>query len=201
MMLPAEVSGETAAGSVGLTGLDVAVRVRPRRAGREALLAARHLAGVHERLLLDAVGGALLRRLAVHLRRVGTRPSRLALALLPTSAPTDLVLVHGLERVAHAKHELHELLLRELCVVDEVCVDHVLQVSAAVVRQQDVHCLGARVVLVAGDAVVDARDDVWVRREQAVGLDLAQRLRDRLLAKRAADLLEGVERVARCVLD
>lgn len=41
--------------------------------------------------------------------------------------------------------------------------------------------------------MVDAWDDVGVRGEERVGLDLTEGLGDGLLAEGAADLLEGVE--------
>ena len=47
--------------------------------------------------------------------------------------------------------------------VDQVRVDHVLQVAAAVVRQQHVHGLALGIsaaAALAGDAMVDAVDDV-----------------------------------------
>ena len=84
--------------------------------------------------------------------------------------------------------------------VDEVGVDHVLQVSPAVVRQEDVHCLGAGVGLVGCDAVVDAVDDVRVGREEGVGFYFFEGLGDGFLAEWAADLLEGEELLVGVVL-
>ena len=102
-------------------------------------------------------------------------------------------LVHRLERLADAEEEEHELLLGEAGVVDEVGVDHVLQVATAVVREEDVDRLAARVAALAGDAVVDAVDDGFAALEELVGLDLLHGLRDGLGPERAADLLERIE--------
>jgi hypothetical protein len=82
------------------------------------------------------------------LRGLGIRPLRvsphlLRLAFTPrTAGPAlDLVLVHGLERFAHAQEEHHQSPLRELCVVDQIRIDHVLQVAASIVGKEDVHRL------------------------------------------------------------
>lgn len=85
--------------------------------------------------------------------------------------------------------------------VDQIRVDQVLQVSAAVVRQQDVHRLGRGVRLIRRDAVVDRVDDIWVRREKRVGLHFFKGLRDGFLAEGAADLLQGEELLVGIVLD
>lgn len=93
--------------------------------------------------------------------------------------------------------------------VDEVGVDGILQVPALVVGQDDVDGLGAGVVAVGAelgaglgrDTVVDRVDDVGVRREEAVGLDLLESLGDGLLAEGAADLLQGEELGGCLVLD
>lgn len=53
-----------------------------------------------------------------------------------------LVVVHGAQGVADAKEEQHEAALGEAVVVDEVGVDHVLQVAALVVGQEHVDGLG-----------------------------------------------------------
>jgi hypothetical protein len=45
----------------------------------------------------------------------------------------DFVLVHSLQRLTHAQEQHHQPPLRELCMVDQVRVDHVLKVSATVV--------------------------------------------------------------------
>lgn len=114
-----------------------------------------------------------------------------------------MVLVHGFEGLANAQHQLHEASLAEACVVHEVGVDHVLEVAAAVVGEEDVDGLGGggviadardfgtRVVLYG---VVDAVDDIWVRGEEGVCLDFLESLRDRFLAERTPDLFEGIER-------
>jgi hypothetical protein len=72
--------------------------------------------------------------------------------------------------------------------IDQICVDHVLQVSAAVVRQQDVDCFCGRIGAVRRDAVVDGVDDVGVRGEEGVGFYFFEREGDGFLAEGAADL-------------
>lgn len=60
--------------------------------------------------------------------------------------------MHGFEGVADAEHEFHEFPLREAGVVDEVGVDHVLEVASSVVGEEDVDGLGgAACVANAGD--------------------------------------------------
>ena len=110
--------------------------------------------------------------------------------------------MHSAERLAHAEEEHHELALRKAGVVDQVGVDHVLQIAAAVVRQQDVDGLGGLVgAALRGHAVVDGRDDGGHVGEEPVGVDLAHGLLDGLGAKGASDLLEGEELVRCGVLD
>jgi hypothetical protein len=82
------------------------------------------------------------------LRGLGIRPLRISshlfrLAFIPrTAGPTlDLVLMHGLERLTHAQEEYHQSSLWKLCVVDQIRIDHVLQVAASVVGEEDVHRL------------------------------------------------------------
>lgn len=114
------------------------------------------------------------------------------------------VLVHVLHAAADAEEEEHEALLGEARVVDEVGVDEVLQVAAAVVGEEDVDGLavvGAAGATVGGDAVVDAVDDVRAVPEEVVGLDFLHGVRDGFGAERAADLFEGEELGGRGVLD
>ena len=126
----------------------------------------------------------------------GRRPSH------RRGVPGAPVLVHVPHGAAHAQEQQHEALLGEAGVVDQVGVDHVLQVAAAVVREQDVDrlCLLAAAAL-RGDGVVDAVDDSRAVREQLVRLDLLHGLRDRLGPERAADLLEREELRRGRVLD
>lgn len=87
--------------------------------------------------------------------------------------------------------------------IHQIRIDHILQVSPPIIRQQDVDGLALVVAAaaLAGDAVVDAVDDAGAVREDLVRLDLLHGLRDRLLAEGAADLFEREElRVGR-VLD
>jgi hypothetical protein len=85
--------------------------------------------------------------------------------------------------------------------VDQIRIDHVLQVPAAVVRKEDVDGFGGRIALVRRDAVVDRVDDVGVRREETVGFYLLERERDGFLAEGASDLFQGVELLVCVVLD
>ena len=112
------------------------------------------------------------------------------------------VAVHSPECLADAQEEHHEAALGEVGVVDEVGVDNVLEVAAAVVGEEDVDGLGLLVgAALGGDAVVDGGYDGGHVGEEAVGVDLAHGLLDGLGAERAADLLEGEELVRVCVLD
>lgn len=131
------------------------------------------------------------------------------MVLLPTHLHAlrrrRLILVHGPQRLAHAQEQHHQVALGEAAVVDEVGVDHVLQVAAAVVRQQDVDGLAGVVAAAAAavgrDAVVKGRDDGGDVVEEPVGVDLAHGLLDGLCAKGASDLLEGEELVGGGVFD
>lgn len=58
--------------------------------------------------------------------------------------------------------------------VDKVGVDHVLQIAASIVRKEDVYSFRAGVGLVGHNAVVDAVNDVGMRGEEAVCLDLLE---------------------------
>lgn len=95
--------------------------------------------------------------------------------------------------------------------IDQIRIDRVLQIPAPVVREQDVHGLGARGARVADtrDAaagvglygVVDGVDDVGGVREEGVGFDFAQGLGDGFGAEEASDFLEGEEFGGDGVLD
>ena len=87
--------------------------------------------------------------------------------------------------------------------VHQIRVNGILQIASAVVGKQNVDRLAAGIAAVArvDDLVVEAGDDVGVRREEGVGLALAQGEGDGLLAEGAADFLEGVEGAGGCVLD
>lgn len=116
-----------------------------------------------------------------------------------------LVLVHCAQGLADAEEQHHELALGEVIVVDEVCVDHVLQVPPAVVGQQDIDSLAGVVARAAAavrrHAVVVGRDDCGNVVEEAVGVDLAHGLLDGLGAEGASDLFEGEELVRGGVFD
>lgn len=87
--------------------------------------------------------------------------------------------------------------------VDQVRIDRVLQVSAPVVRQEDVDDFGPGIRPVARIlyGVVDGVDDVWVWIEERVGFCFFECEGDGLLAEGTADLLQGVERRVAGVLD
>lgn len=93
--------------------------------------------------------------------------------------------------------------------VDEIGIDGILEVSALVVRQEDVDGLGAGIAAIVAefrprlccDAVIDGMDDVFMRGEEVIRFDFLQCLGDGLLAEWTADLLEGVEFGCGLVLD
>lgn len=105
-----------------------------------------------------------------------------------------LVLVHSPQRLADAEEQHHEAPLGELVVVDEVRVDHILQVAALVVRQQHVDGLGGLVgTALSRNGVVDGGDDGRDVGEKSVGVDFAHRLLNGFGAKWTSDLFEGEE--------
>jgi len=121
--------------------------------------------------------------------------------LHPLGPGRGVVDVHVAQAAAHAEEQAHELLLGEARVVDEVGVDHVLQVAAAVVREQHVDRLALlAAAALRGDAVVDAVDDAPAVPEKLVRLHLLHGLRYRLGPERASDLLERQQLRRRCVL-
>lgn len=87
--------------------------------------------------------------------------------------------------------------------VDQVCINRVLQITASIVWEQDVYDLGPRVGAVTGvgDRIIDRGDDVLVRGEQRVCFRLFQCQRDGFLAEGTADLLQGEELAGPGVLD
>ena len=85
--------------------------------------------------------------------------------------------------------------------IDQIRVDHVLQISAAVVRKEDVDGLRGRVALVRGNAIVDGMDDIRVRGEEGVGFYFFEGEGDGFLAEGTADLFEGEELLVRVILD
>ena len=88
--------------------------------------------------------------------------------------------------------------------VDQIRIDHILQIAPPIVRQQHIDrftLIVAAAAALAGDGVVDAVDDARTLRKHLVCLNLLHGLGDRLGAEGAADLFEGEElRVGR-VLD
>ncbi len=79
-----------------------------------------------------------------------------AIAIARLSGP---VLVHLAKDAADAKEEQYKAVFGEACVMDEVCVDHVLQVAAAILEEEHIDdtALGVAAAL-CGHAVVDAID-------------------------------------------
>ena len=94
-----------------------------------------------------------------------------------------------------AEEEDHEAAFGEFGVVDEVGVDGVLEVAAAVVGEENVDCFGGGVgaIVGGGDGVVDGVDDVGVGGEEGVGFDFFEGEGNGFAAEGAADLFEGVE--------
>jgi hypothetical protein len=114
----------------------------------------------------------------------------LALAARAAGSALDFVLVHGFERFAHAEEQHHEPPLGELGVVYEVRVDHILQVAAPVVGEQDVYGFRGGVGLVVFNRIVYRVDNVGVRREERVCFDFLEREAHAFLAKGTSYLLE-----------
>lgn len=83
--------------------------------------------------------------------------------------------------------------------IDQVGIDRILEIASLVVWQKDVDRFRAGVTTVGAklrtrlcrDAMVDGVDDVVLRSEQTICLDLFQGLRYGLLAEGASDLLES----------
>lgn len=84
--------------------------------------------------------------------------------------------------------------------IDQIRINHVLQITAAVVRQQDVDRFRRRIGLVCFDGVVYRVDDVGVRREEGICFDFLEREADAFLAKGTADFLEREQLLVRVVL-
>jgi hypothetical protein len=86
-------------------------------------------------------------------------------------------------------------------VVHKICINGILQVSALVVRKENVDGLGPGVAAIGAElgpglgsnAVVDGMDDVLVGRKQRVGFDFFEGMGDGFLAEGTPDLLEGEE--------
>lgn len=107
--------------------------------------------------------------------------------------------MHIFQRPGDAEHEAHEVFLRKRRAGHEIRVDGILQVAALVVRQEDVHSLGADFVIVraearprlVGDAVVNRVYDIAVGGKQRVCLDFLQCARNGLLPEGTSDFLQG----------
>jgi hypothetical protein len=109
--------------------------------------------------------------------------------------------MHRLQRFANTKHELHQLLFRELGVVDQIRIDHILQIPPPIVREQYIHRLRAGIIFVARDAVVDTGYDVRMWNEELVRLDFLERMLHGFLAERTPDLFQCVESVCGSIFD
>lgn len=79
--------------------------------------------------------------------------------------------------------------------IDQICINGVLEVPSPVVWQEYVHRLsaGIRFVLCRDDGVVDGMYDVRMGREEGIGFHFFQSEGDGFLAKRTAYFLQGVE--------
>lgn len=85
--------------------------------------------------------------------------------------------------------------------VHQVGIDHILQVSAPVIWQQDVDCLVLSLAAsFCRDAVVDVVDDSRRVAEELVGFYFVHGLGDGFLAERASDLFEREQFACGCVL-
>lgn len=87
--------------------------------------------------------------------------------------------------------------------IDQICVDSILQVTATVIWEQYIDRFGARITTgsdargfgprVICDGVVDAVNYVGMRRKESVSFNLLESLRYRFLAKRTTNLLQRIE--------
>jgi len=99
--------------------------------------------------------------------------------------------VHGTQSLAHSEEEQHETTLREPIMVDQVCVDHVLQITALIVWQKDINGFCRLVGAALGcDGMVDSGYDGWNVRKEAIGINLTHGLLHRFGAKGTSDLFE-----------
>lgn len=93
--------------------------------------------------------------------------------------------------------------------IDQIGINGILEVSALVIRQEDIDRLGAGIAAViaelgpglGGHAVIDGMDNVFMRSEEVVRFDFFQCLRDGLLAEWTPDLLERVQFGGGLILD
>lgn len=79
--------------------------------------------------------------------------------------------------------------------IDEIRIDGILQIPAAVVGQEYVYRLatGIGLVVCRFDGMIDGMYDIGMRGEEGVSFNFFEGERDGLLAERAADLFESVE--------
>lgn len=187
---------------VVLTRLDIPVRVSSLLPRRNTILTPRHLA-VHQRLLCfvaillfiitslpPVIILYLLRSFSIRVGRLFPHSPCVLLTPLPARGTLHPILMHRLQSSANAQEENHQSSFGKIRVVNEVRVDHVLQIAAPVVREEYVYGLGARIRFVAYDAVVDTVYDIWVWREESVCFNLLHRLRNRFLPEGTSYLLQ-----------
>lgn len=181
------------------TRLDVPVGIRPDFALGNTFLRQSDLI-LHQRLSLDFPVSLVL-CLPIGPHTLLPNPPSLALgglALALSAGATvvggHVIIVHGLQGLAHASEQHHQPPLGESPAVDQVRVDGILQVPPPEVGQQNVDGLVAGVgAVLRDDGMFEGLDDVLMGGEQRIGLDLFEGLRDGFLAKGTADLLQGVE--------
>ncbi|KAK4176320.1 hypothetical protein QBC36DRAFT_329525 [Triangularia setosa] len=104
--------------------------------------------------------------------------------------------MHPPQRLTHPQKQRHELLLWKFTVIHQVGIDHILEITPLVIRQQHIHRL--RFLSPAPfrrDAIIDRVDYPGGGTENLVGFHLLHRLGDGLGTKRAADLFQGVKLV------
>ena len=100
--------------------------------------------------------------------------------------------MHSPQGFADSEEQNHEPPLGEARVVDEVGVDHILEIAAAVVWEQNVYGLSIFVgAALGGYCMIMGGDDGRDVGKKAVGVDLAHSLLDGLGAKGTSNLLEG----------
>lgn len=85
--------------------------------------------------------------------------------------------------------------------VDKIRVNHVLQIAASIVREEDVNGLRGWIGSIARDGVVDSVDYIRMRRKEGVCFDFLESERDRLLTEGTSYLLKREQFVGRRVFN
>ncbi|PFH61787.1 hypothetical protein XA68_16316 [Ophiocordyceps unilateralis] len=110
----------------------------------------------------------------------------------PLSRRRRTISMNSSQSLTNAQEEHHEMTFGKSGPIDEIGVNHILQIPAPIIRQQDVDRLGRLIgAAFRRDRMVHGRDDGGDVSEESVRLHLAHRLLDRLGPERASDLLEG----------